>query len=390
VKVATSPGSPLIAGLDRRLRLRGGASPAYIVEVTGQAEIEVVLYAASGTITFDLTSSAAPYNGVYAANVATLSTAPVGLAAAPLAGSGAVGTVVDAIPDLFVTAHADGLTARSYQWYSYLTASQTAAQATAIAGATAASHTVAAGDAGRSLIRGSRATDANGISAEIRSAAAVAVPGAPFEAAVVSSGQITSTAAGPYTLAGMAIGAADPGRVIYAIVQYGHQSTGLGLTGLTIGGTATGLVAQALSANSGCNVQIRKATVASGTTADVQVSMASAFRGCAVTLVRAVGATEGASASGSNATYAAVPLNVNLPAGGAVLAGGMLVNKGTTGAIAWTGVGAQSGFSPNGSKLTSSALYQAGAAETPRTVTMTPTGDGINDVAAVALVLQGA
>jgi hypothetical protein len=70
-------------------------------------------------------------------------------------------------------------------------------------------------------------------------------------------------------------------------------------------------VAQALSAKSGCNVQIRKATVASGTTADVKVSMASAFRG-AVTLVRAIGATEGASAWGSNAIYAAVPLNVNL------------------------------------------------------------------------------
>jgi hypothetical protein len=53
VKVATSPGSPRIGGLDRRLRQRGGTSPAYIVEVTGQSEIEVVLYTATGTITFD-------------------------------------------------------------------------------------------------------------------------------------------------------------------------------------------------------------------------------------------------------------------------------------------------------------------------------------------------
>jgi hypothetical protein len=95
------PGSPLIGRLDRRLRQRGGAGPAYIVEVTGQSEIEVVQLGCA-------------LNRVSQ----TLSRDPMGLAATPLAGSGAVGTTVATrLPELFVTAHADGPTGRSCQEY---------------------------------------------------------------------------------------------------------------------------------------------------------------------------------------------------------------------------------------------------------------------------------
>lgn len=386
-----SGAAPLL--LAARRRRRGASGPGYSVTVTDLSEIEILLSGemTSGLLSIDLTASPPPFNGVYALSVADLLVRPVGVAAAPLTGTPEPGAVLGAIPDLFATLDGRGDLERSYQWYSHDPAGETPAEALPIAGAVAPSYRVQPGDAGRALCRASRASDASGLSEEVRGAA-VLVPGGPAMAVTLAgSGQITATGAGPYTLSALSFGAPDPARVIYAVLAYGHQATGAGLTGVTISGQPTVPVAEALSGKSGCNVQIRKVVLPEGESGDVTVSMASNFRGCAVTLYRAVGAIEADIAFGTNTAYQPVDLSIDLAAGGVVLAGAMLINRGTTGAIGWNGAAETVGALPYANRPASVASFgPAPAAGTPHVLVMTPIGDGINDVAAVAVALQGA
>ncbi|MCV3273818.1 hypothetical protein [Roseobacter sinensis] len=136
--------------------------------VTGDAEIEVDRnpIAVSGMFSLDFTGSDAPWTDVYQLDLADYVSRPVILATAPITGVPAIGEVLDALPGLAISEGADGVESRSYQWYSFETATQTADDRAPISGATAQSYTVQPGDAGRTLLRGERAIDSRGSSSE--------------------------------------------------------------------------------------------------------------------------------------------------------------------------------------------------------------------------------
>lgn len=185
----------------------------------------------------------------------------------------------------------------------------------------------------------------------------------------------TGTDGSSLTSAGASLGAAHVNRRIY--IGLGWKSAAdRTISSMTVAGNAATIIAQ--TSASGAGAALCSIALASGTTGDLVVNLSgTALRmgfGVFVSYGHATTATDTAVASAG----ASNDVSVDVPLGGLIVAAAY---NGLTTAT-WAGVTEHYDDVAEGSTRASGGLYVAGAAETPRTITMTPSSG--TDCAVVA------
>ena len=125
---------------------------------------------------------------------------------------------------------------------------------------------------------------------------------------ITGSNTANATAGGSassYTFSSQSIGTADDSRIVVVAVTVGFNGSVSTVTGVTVGGTSAAQQAAATEgASENFRAEVWSVAVASGTSADVVVSLSSATgnnRGCGISVYRMIGDVQaGAEATGTD------------------------------------------------------------------------------------------
>lgn len=199
---------------------------------------------------------------------------------------------------------------------------------------------------------------------------------APSRAYTANDGQFPGVDTTTFTFTSKAIGTADPTRLV--IVGLSYIDTAARTATVTVGGTsATEIAACANRTTSGGSTEVEvrffAVSVATGTTANIVVTISGAgARGCYIGVWAAYDllSTTAVATSTSTSGTSSISLNLNVSDSGLVF-GYTFFNA----AVTWTGLTEDFDAAIAGLRH-SGASYNAGAAESPRTVSCAYTGAG--------------
>jgi len=204
----------------------------------------------------------------------------------------------------------------------------------------------------------------------------------------------STSSAAAHTFSGQSLGAADASRIIAVAVGMGANSANRTINSVTVGGAALTKQIGAVGDNSGVEnfrAEIWSAAIASGTTADVVVTMSGTIgtsRGVAISVHRLVGSVAAApntTAEDNNDIDTTAPLtvSVNTEDGGYVVCCGIAFKKAASMTATWSCV-TELTDGLTGNLVQTAANYSPTSNETPRAITLDFTDGGHVQAAASA------
>lgn len=184
-----------------------------------------------------------------------------------------------------------------------------------------------------------------------------------------------------FTFSGASIGPAQANRRVYVGVAWrsaaGSPRT---LSSLTVAGNATTIAAQVNGAVNSSGAALASLALASGTTGDIVVTLSGPALRCAIGVFVSYGHATTATDTATANEGVTNDVSVDVPLGGIII--GMAYNG--TATATWTGLTEYFDDIVEGTTRASGAFYAAGAAETPRTITMAPASGADSAVVAAS------